>query len=216
MKTVEVNVLLDAVDALTKPVINHVAQKTDAGAWLRVKTIEHVPLLQQMHDSVHPSSNAKDGSGSSKSTRSVIDLDALFEYAKMSSAIRSWCNILKVQPTRDPVVDLRRWYVAFTALPEHDDTFYRRELRRWAGIIHKHLDPPQSFVPEGACPICGQTSWGDRINGGDMWPIVVEYRIDDNTGNTKDHTALCRLCRTLWEGYDSVMELAEEINEKRA
>lgn len=206
--------LLTAVDALTKPETRHMAQKTDAGAWIRIARIAHDPLLKQMHDAVWPSSNCDAGSASLKGQRSPADLEAMYEFAKMQSAINSWCWMVNVRPTRDPVTDLRRWYVAFTRQRDADAPWHARELRKWQAKIRRHLDPPAQFEADGGCPVCGATSWGDQLIGGTR-PIVIEYKIDDETQNTEDHVALCRACRTVWEGYDAVMELGDELKEKR-
>lgn len=207
--------LLDAVEALTKPTINHIAQKDDHGKWLRAHTVKSEPLLQQFADAVQPSSNRTTGSAATAATRAPIDLEAAFEFAKMASQIGDWCRMVGVPATRHPVEDLQRWYVARLTLRDVDDRFYIRALGSWAGIIRNHLDPPEKFVPEGLCPVCGGGSWGDAINGGDLWPIIVKYRLDDDDQMT-DETALCRLCQIVWDGRDSIEELADEMNEKRA
>lgn len=206
------NTLLDAVDDLTKPEHQHIAQKDDSGRWLKAHTVTHPPLLQRMHDAVQPSSNRTAGSASSASTRSPIDLDALFEYAKMTSQIRDWCRIEGVVPHRDPVAALRQWYVARFARPEEDHAWYTRRLTGWARTIRDHLNPPETFTVRQPCPVCGAEGWGDQINGGDTWPIEVRYRLTDE--RMTDEMALCRPCKTVWEGADAVRELAEELDER--
>lgn len=209
--------LLEAVDALTKETHDHIAQKDDDGKWLKAHTVTMPPLLVRMHESVMPSSGTDGGSKSAKSTRSPVDLDALFEFAKMTSQIGDWCRIAGTPVTRDPVTDLRRWYTdRLTQTPdEHDDRFYLGQLRAWANIIRNHLYPPERFTPEIPCPVCGAKEWGDMINGGGTWPIEVRYRKDDD-GTMSDETALCRPCRTVWQGHDAIVELAEEAAEKTA
>jgi hypothetical protein len=205
--------LLDAVDTLTKPIIEHIAQRADSGKWIRTHTVERAPLLQQMHDAVTPSGGNDGASKSSAAAeRSPADLDALFEYAKITSQIRSWLVIAKLVPTHEPIDNLRRWYVAHTAERDHVDDWYLRMLRGWAAHIKRMLDKPCSFVPEAACPVCGATEWGNMIEGGGRWPIKIEYRLAEDGVTPKDHSALCQLCRTVWEGHDAVVELADELN----
>lgn len=212
--------LLEAVDALAKPVVTHFAQKSDAGKWLKAHTITRPPLLQQMAEAVMPSgANKANGAPTAPNTRSLIDLEALFEFRKMVAAIGSWCRIEDVMPERNPanpVKDLERWYVARLARRDLDDRFYITQLAGWVRIIRNKLDPPESFTAEIPCPICQTTTWGDMINGGGMWPIEVKYRLDEDTGHMTEETALCRPCKAVWVGHASVMELADEAHEKRA
>lgn len=205
--------LLAAVDALTLVEHEHVAQKSDDGRWLKAHTVTHPSLLQRMADAVTPSTGRDNASKSSAATRSPVDADALFEYAKMSSAIKSWCVMVKVAPDRDPAVGLRRWYVARLTQPGEDDTWYTRQLTSWANIIRNHLNPPQSFTIKAPCPICTTTGYGDAINGGDTWPIEVRYRLEDDL-RVVDEIARCRFCQAVWGGHDAVRELAEELEEK--
>jgi len=207
--------LLDVIDELTKPKVEHVAQRTDGGEWIRTHTVDLPPLLQRMHDAVWPSSNTDTSSSSSKHERSPLDVSALFEYAKMCAAIGSWCRILDVKPTRDPIKDLRAWYAATLKVNDFDTAWYLREVRKWKHTIEAHLDPPKAFEAKAACPICDTTGWGDPYNGGSSWPIEIRYRITD-TGRMADETATCRACRTVWHGHDSVMELADELGERHA
>ncbi|KTR02087.1 DUF7341 domain-containing protein, partial [Curtobacterium luteum] len=76
--------LLDAVDALTKPTIDHVRQTTDDGEYLRTVPVEHPPLLQQLADAVVPSAGNDGGSKSASAReRNVLDSDALWELTRI-------------------------------------------------------------------------------------------------------------------------------------
>ena len=210
--------LSDAVDALAEPVIEHVAQIGDDGKWLRAHTTVHPPLLRQLADRVRPS-GVPDGAGgkSSPAERSVADLNALLEYAKITTAIRSWCHKRKVKVTRpphvDPVADLIRWRgsVEFDT-PLADDGWHVRQLTKWVAVIETILNPRQAFEADYPCPICHATSWGNAIDGGSTRAIVIMYQVDDK-GHLFDERALCRPCQTVWDGHASVMELAEEQHE---
>lgn len=208
--------LLEAVEALTKPQTDHIAQRTDSGRWIKAHTVQHPPLLQRMHEAVTPS-GGNDGASKSAAAaeRSLLDVSALYEYVKITSQIRSWLVLLEVQPTKDPVLDLQKWHVAHLADKDHADDWYIRILRGWAGHIRRLLDKPKSFTIPGACPVCGATEWGDMLNGGGTQVIKVEYRLDDDGATPKDHSALCQACKLVWEGHDAVMELADELTEKR-
>lgn len=204
--------LLEAVDELTLEQHEHVAQKSDDGRWLKAHTVTHASLLQRMADAVTPSSNRDTASASSAATRSPIDTVALFEYAKMTTAIKDWCRIAGVPPQRDPGDGLRKWYTARLADNDRDDTWYTRQLTGWANLIRDHLNPPQSFTVTRRCPICHTTAWGDAISGGDTWPIEVRYRRDDD-GQMSDEVARCRVCQGAWIGHEAIIELAEELSE---
>jgi hypothetical protein len=205
--------LLAAVEALTKPVIDHVAQKTDAGKWIRAHTVEHEPLLTQMHDKVWPSSGNDANSKAAPQERSLADNTALFEYAKICSAIADWVRMAGGKAGRLPIDNLEQWARLHMADLDRDDDWYIRALHGWAYAIRKFLDKPTAFTLTGACPVCHATEWGNMIDGGGMRVLRVEYVLDENE-RIRDMNALCQACRIVWEGRDAVEELADELNEK--
>jgi hypothetical protein len=209
--------LQDAVDALAEPIVEHIAQTGDDGKWLRAHSVEHPPLLRQLADAVNPSKNSGPGTPATPATRSILNFEAMFLHAKISSEIKSWCLIRHLKPVRpaDRIADLKAWGEDAAADPELDGTFYVRRLWSWVHQIRNTLNPGESFEAKVKCPICGATSWGDAINGGGLWSIAVMYRLDDRD-QMQDERALCRSCNTLWQGHDAVMELAEEAHESRA
>lgn len=202
--------LLAAIDRLTKPETSKVIQERNGITC--TSSVERPPLLTQMAESVNPSSNKDTGSASSPSTRSPADLDALFEYAKMTAAIGDWCRIEKIGATRDAVVDLRRWYASRLALVNPDDSSYIRTLRKWEHTIRNHLDPPKTFTIPVGCPVCGKREFGDSDNGG-TFPIMVEYRRSDDEQTVGQEQATCRACKTVWFGRAAIEELGEELRE---
>lgn len=103
--------LQEAVDALTEPVIEHIAQTGDDGKWLRAHSVEHPPLLRQLADAINPSKNSGPGTPATPATRSIVNFEAMFLHAKISSEIKSWCLIRKVKPVRpvDRIRDLQAW-----------------------------------------------------------------------------------------------------------
>lgn len=207
--------LLDAVDALTKPEVTSSPVKDDAGNWVKAHTVTLPPLLTQLKDAVNPSTNSTAGSSSLASTRNLIDGDALFEYSKMTAAIGDWCHIAKSERTRDPITDLRRWYVVFMQT-ENDPAFYISQINKWVAKIRRLLNPPQTITLEQACPVCGAKEWGGLEAGGGPHPIQVEFWFDEDTGKASGHAATCRACRIVWQGFDAVKELAEEVSENSA
>lgn len=219
------NELLDTVDLLTKPRHDHIAQIDDDGTWLKAHTTEYPPLLVQLKQAVNPSTNTSVGSSSLASTRNLIDSDALFEYGKISSAIGDWCRIYQVQTTRDPIVDLRRWYVAFIGNPS-DSGWHLRELKRWAGVVMNILEPPKKFDLVVPCPVCGQDEYPNQ--DGDMLahPLVGTYRLD-TAGTVVSPKVICRAVRTddsglqtpcgaEWDSFDAMEELGQELAERHA
>jgi len=208
------NRLLDAVDDLTKSRIEHMTQTADDGSYVKAHSVEHPALLHQLRDAVNPSSNTAAGSSSLKSTRNLIDSDALFEYGKMTAAIGDWCRIVNIQPTREPVADLRQWYIAYDRTGA-DDQWYISELRRWANLIRNILEPLKRIEVTTPCPVCGKRTWLD-LDGKEMiFPVVIQYRLP-KTGEAIHPNAICRACETVWEGIAAVEELGEELNERHA
>lgn len=210
--------LLAAIHDLTKPTIDHIKQTTDDGQYIGTHTVEHLPLLVQIEQAVTPSTGNDGGSkSSSPRERNVVDSTALFEYAKMTAAIRDWCRIVEATISRDPVTDLERWYIAFTRYTVRDDTWHLRELRRWARVIRNHLDPPKKLEVTVPCPICGPGPWVDADGETQTNRLTLEYRLDDDD-RPRDQRTICRNpnCATTWEGDDAMAELAEELAEANA
>lgn len=205
--------LLAAVEALTKPVVEHLAQRTDTGKWVRTHTVEHPPLLEQMHEAVWPSTGNDGNSKSSPRERSLADNNMLFEYAKICSAIADWVRLAGGKPTRDPIANLGQWSALHMADPDRDDDWYIRALHGWKYAIRKMLDKPVAFTIKGACPVCGATEWGNWKDGGGMRVLKVEYVRDEHDDPTNVN-AVCQACRVIWEGREAVEELADELNEK--
>ena len=145
----------------------------------------------------------------------MLDSEALYQFGQISSAIGDWCRIVGVVPTRDALVDLRRWYVAHTARTDTQDDWYIRELRRWAHLITAKLDPPRRFELEYPCPICGQSKYTDAEGNELKFPVVVEYR-DYGTAESIRPNATCRACTAVWRGEPSIRELGDEMTEKAA
>lgn len=212
--------LLAAVHALTRPHVEHFTQKTDAGELVKIHSIEQPCLLEQLYAAVNPSNNKSAGSASLPSTRNLIDGDALFEYAKMAAAVKDWCRIVGITPTRNTTKDLDAWYVAFNAIPTEDDgpaDWYRTELRRWASLIRNIMEPPKRFEITTPCPVCGSETWTNPDGEQIRHPILVEYRVTPE-GNPVRPRARCRAtdCEAVWDNLEAIEELGTELAEKHA
>jgi hypothetical protein len=208
----EPNDLLAAVDALTRPVVEHFTQKSDAGAIVALHSAQNPPLLDQLYAAVTPGAESVAGSTSLASTRNLIDGDALFEHAKMCSAVGDWCRMVGVRPTRNPVADLRAWYVAYNATGSDPD-WYRTELRRWRHVIGEILDKPKRFEV-AYCPVCKSRTWVNQDGDELSHPILVEYKIPKD-GARIEPKARCRAegCGTTWDTFAAIEELGEELAE---
>jgi hypothetical protein len=230
MATDRENPLLDLVDALTLPIREHHIQMHDYGVYLepvymKTHTTEHPPLLAQLAAAVNPSSNTAAGSASLKSNRNLIDSDALYRYALMTSAIGDWCRMWKVTPTRVPaddgnaraMADLRQWYIAYTRGCD-DPQWYIKELGRWVSLIRNLVEPTMVRIPVRVrCPICQAITFTTEDGEQSTFPIVMEYR-KPKDGESIRPTATCRNtdCGAVWEGYDAIAELGDEVAGRHA
>jgi hypothetical protein len=209
--------LLAAVHALTRPHVDHFTQKTDEGELVKIHSIEQPSLLKQLYAAVNPSNNKSAGSASAPWTRNLIDGDALFEYAKMASAVKSWCLMLAVIPGKDTGKNLDAWYVAFNATAQEDGhhDWYRTELRRWASLIRNIMEPPKRFEITTPCPVCASETWTNPDGEQILHPILVEYRVTPE-GNPVRPRARCRAtdCAAVWENLEAIEELGAELAEK--
>lgn len=217
MKALNEVYLREAVDTLTKDIIEHIRQTDDDGNYLGTHTVIHPPLLEQLHQRVTPSTGNDAGSKSSPRERNMVDSAALYEYAKMSSAIWDWCRMAGATVDKKPVDDLRRWYIAHTSHTDRDDDWYTRELRRWEGVIRNKLEPPKQVEIQAACPVCGPDPWVDGEGSRQPNRLWLEYRLDLD-GKPSNERTTCRNpnCNAVWEGEESMKELGEELDERHA
>lgn len=200
------NDLLSVVDDLTLP--RNVKIETDDGhTWATEDA-----LLVQLREAVSSSLNSGSGSGGSPSTRNVLDGDALYKAAIITSQIGDWCRIIGAAITRDAVIDLRAWHAAFIGRNEPEE-FYIRQMRAWASQIRAMTNPPKVIEITAPCPVCGQGSYvndmGERITN----PLALTYR-PDSDHMWKNSKVLCRACDAVWVGGDAMEELRDELEDK--
>jgi len=198
--------LLTAVDALTKPVINHVKQHDEDGKWLRTHTVALPPLLDQLTQAIHSSTSGKAGGGN-PAGRAVLNSDALYQSMRITSTVTDWCNLARVRPTRNPTRDLRAWFVAWTQTPR-DDSFHVTQLRKWEGVIRFLLDPPRRFELTDPCPECHAVSWVDDAGDSFPFPLTVEYR---DEVSALDARVVCRGCERVWVGQFALRALRHDL-----
>ena len=149
----------------------------------------------------------------------VLDSDALFQAAKIRAAITDWCRLAGAPVTKDLVRDLRAWCDAVergragrewaeAAVPAIDA--YVDRLRGWRRSIDAKLDPPRRVELRSGCPVCGATTWENAEGASAPFPLVVEYH-DYGTAEAVRPRAVCRACRTEWDGLGAIEELGDEL-----
>lgn len=213
--------LLDAVDALTKPTIDHVKQTADDGTYLRTVSVEHPALLQQLADAVVPSAGNDGGSKSASAReRNIIDSDALWQLTRIETELRDWMrHDFAAFNRNDLPASLRRWYVGYEAQVNRSDElteWLTRELRRWERVILAKLDRTRKqWDTSKLCPICKQARWIDEHGDSQPARLVGSYRRDDD-GRTSEERVTCQRCRESWDNLDAIKELGDELAEVSA
>lgn len=232
------NDLLSAVDSLTLPVKVRVTQDLlvtrtqpdgrpavdGKGNPVRDRkgtqtvTVEHDPLLVQLEDAIREAMATVAGDAASlKSTRGMIDAEALYQFTRISTTVRDWSRMAGA-PRRDTISDqLRAWYVTWTQEEREEShiAFRLRMLNSWAGLIRDKLDPHDEYVQPGRCPMPDCPQGTDPITGKATWfdprsqeertdPLVVMFRRTDGPMMVLKAKARCKACGTVW----SVRELA--------
>jgi len=207
------NALLDAVDALTKPIRSKVIQDGPIGSGLagqKTVTIEQAPLLTQLEDAIR-ATIGKGGSGSLANERNMLNVEALHKATIIRSQIREWAQAVNIEARPpDKTGDiLRRWYAAYTLRPTTLDAerFYVRQMETWSGQIEAMFDPPRIHDLPNPCPVCGASEWvndtdGLRYNR----PLIIQFK-PDGPDLIQQATGMCRACLKVW----SVRELAYAI-----
>jgi hypothetical protein len=162
--------LLDTVDELTLP--KPVKVPTDDGyTWATEDA-----LLVQLEEAIR-STTGRTGGRSASHTRMILDADALMQFHKITSTIGDWCRMAGAKVARDPVQDLRAWYV--TTLKSNDTTeFYLQQMQSWAALIRGKLSPKTMLEILGACPECAATTWENDEGETIQHPVIVQYDPD--------------------------------------
>jgi hypothetical protein len=207
--------LLDNIDLLTLPHRTKVIQDGPIGSGLagqQTVTVTLPPLLQQLDDAIRGTIGIG-GSGSLASQRSMLDGDALFRFAKISSTIKEWARMVGATITADDAgKTLRAWYVRYTATIHEleSERFYEKETAGWVASINAKFNQPRIHDLPDPCPLCGASSWFNPSDGQEyLRPLIVEYR-ETGPNLIQEAKAICRACATVW----GVRELAYAIEGK--
>lgn len=202
--------LLDAVDALTKPVTLH---QTIAASKFTCVVVD-TPLLDRLENEIR-FSLSREASKSLPGQRIPINSGALMLFMRISSQITDWAHGVKATVHKgDPGRTLRSWYVVWTQTAREDSVVAAkaRFLHTWAGQIRRELEPPRQRDLPDPCPACGASEWwrdGERYPR----PLVVESPRNPEPGKLVDEsTAACRACDKRW----GARELAYELETKDA
>lgn len=210
--------LLDAVDALTRPVKRIVDQGTSKG------TVTDVPLIVWLERSIRATIGIG-GSGSLPNERNMLDAEALYQFSKISSIIKDWARSAGVEYERETSTSelLRKWFVKFYVSDPSDKSVshHVKMLSKWAWQIEAKMDPPKIRQLPDPCPLCGADAWW---KGGVEYtrPLVVHYR--EGPEMIEQAKGMCQACATVWGvtelggllGYDTPTHQSVDVVAKIA
>lgn len=197
--------LLDAVDALTKP-YKDTMRDTDGETLTGVRPSRFYQLEAAIRGSQRSGSG---GGGGLESERNLIDFDALQRWRDIRDELNAEAIKLGAKVSKDPAVTLRRWYVAAEArtLTDTYSQEWERRLNGWAAWIDRKLDPPFQMEVNVPCPLCGKHRFVND-NNDEVNAVIAEV-------NARDlHTTYriwCRACEQVREGIHAVREWAYDI-----
>lgn len=215
--------LLDAVDALTLSTHTLVPQwyatpcnpACPKGEHAHTSRVEHAPLLHQLEDAIVSTIGGAPSKSTAKSSRGVLNSEALYRFTLISSQIRDWCRMAGVTPSRHPSDNLRAWYVARLSVvgSEDQDAAAAGILRGWAGMIRVMLDPPRARELTFPCPSCGEATWTDAEGVVFRWPVRLEYPEQD-PDILATARAWCRACDRVWRGSGELRALRWDADQE--
>jgi len=200
------NPLLEAVEALTKPIRSKVMQ----GAV--TSKVELPPLIVQLEQAIRGSIVGIGGSGSLANERNVLDGDALFRFMKISTTIKEWSRMAGSTITADDMgKTLTAWFLAYTSKPVtiEQERFYVNQMEGWARAIIDKLNPKVTLLLSEQCPVCEAKTWwnsSDRLEY--THPLISQYP-QDSEDPVNDATAMCRACAQVWTARELAYALEE-------
>jgi hypothetical protein len=212
--------LLDAVDALTHPVLHpHVQDILDADTGKKVGTqrinVELPSLLTQLEEAIRADMGGSSKGAGDPAWRVLIDGDALYKFAQVTTQIQSWCQLLGIRPSRAPqniAADLRAWYVEFMTKPAREGAteFHERKLWDWVTMIQGKLDPAREQDLPDRCPSCDAAEWWDPKTAERYpRPLVIRYRQSFDGSVVQRAKAQCRACGEQWGARELAYELEQ-------
>jgi len=214
------DLLLDAVDALTKPrQITTVQKDDDTDAWLNVHTETHPPLLELLIEGT----GVTRGSPSSE-IRIPIDADALELWAQVHDLVRLWCLQLDASFVGDDLMlSVRHWYLAHAnayrarKISDVTDKDVTRMVQGWVRMIENKFDPPEKREWMDPCPAyrvvrgVEGAEVGHRRCGARRIVVQGEERFAIQL-NVTTMTAECGSCKSSWSGSRGLSQLRYETN----
>lgn len=208
------NLLLLAVEALTKPVTSKVIQDGPIGSGLagqKTVSVKLPSLLEQLEAAIR-GTIGKGGSGSLANERNMLDADALYRMVKIATLVHQWAHSFKADITKGDVSKtLVAWYIKYqvTNPTETSERFYLNKMTAWANEIRDKLNPAKVLLQPGACPVCGAETWWSKATHEEYkFPLVIEYH-EIGANLVQEAKAMCRACEQVW----SVRELAYALEQ---
>lgn len=205
--------LLDAIDALTKPIID----RQPEGSIREGEQIRRACLLAQLRSAI--TSDLTAGGGKSlPSQRIPLDPTALAIYTRIETAITAaFRDIGGNVPGLHPEDVLRAWYVQFMQSNPRDVTVddWTARIAGWVGEIERMLNPPKKReLVDTPCIICGKADAIDE-SGNLVTAVIVEYRHDEHEGMRIEQT-LCRACKQTWDGEHGASSFRRYADEQES
>lgn len=206
--------LLYAVEALTMERTIHTTITDDDGAWLRIHSEQHPPLLTMLIDGTGQSRNA-----GSADPGIPIDADALEMWGQVRDLIRLWSKQLGVAFDGDDLLgSVQRWHsrhdalVRSAGLSEEINRDVTRMVEGWVRMIEQKFDPPEKREWKDACPAWVRLPDGTQRRCGARRVVKNgEERFAINL-NVTTLTAECSTCGEKWVGERGVAMLRYETN----
>lgn len=211
------NYLLEAVEALTKPVVNKIIQDGPIGSGLEGQKIVPVtlpPLLQQLDEAIRGTIGIG-GSKSLASQRSVLDADALHRFVMISTTIKDWCRTAGAKSGNDASSNLKAWFLAWDdkTADGSGERYYVSRMNSWKAAIESKLDPARIRELPDRCPVCDASDWFDPTDKlRYLHPLIVRYR-PTGANLIQEAEALCRSCAEVWGIRELAFLLENQTNE---
>ena len=213
--------LLDAMDAITKPVRSAILQdELDAnGTHVGQKLVRRVdpPLLRQLRLAITGDLGSHGNGGKAAHERTPFDVTSFTMYEDIDGRVRSWLLDAQIVPRPGVKVEglLRQWFPVWTAkiLPDGLVERHTAILTRWASSIRDLLEPPTKQELTDPCPLCGQM-WAVVGSGEEIESVRALWAVWRRTQD--DSYGLCRACDHMWRGIGEMRRLRILLDEREA
>lgn len=210
-----------AVNKLARPgeVTTIVADEV-TGEWLKVHVETHPSLLVLLNE----------GTGAGRASvsseiRIPIDADALEIESQIKDLVRLWCKqIGAVYDAEDLPESLLTWHKKHADglrdghIPVRADRDVTRMVESWVRMITlKFLQPEEKREWTSPCPVWVDEEY-ESVDGMVMGQVRCGAQRIEATGkfaielNVTTLTATCRVCGTIWEGFERIKQLRYETN----